>query len=93
MSQTTKVTITMVRLNGKLWEPGQSLIRLYSAAIFNSRWPNGYTNPQAFCWSVEDVVRDIKLSLCLTKISAHTRNLIKEACREARETGKAEFEI
>jgi hypothetical protein len=90
MSQTTKVTITMVRRSGGLWEPGERALRYYDGEVTNSRWPTGCVFA---AMTVLDVIREIQYSIQAPEMSLRRRNIIKEACREARETGKAEFEI
>jgi hypothetical protein len=90
MSQTTKVTITMMRRDGGLWEPGQRVLRYYDGVVTNSRWPSGCFFAMA---TVSDVIREIQYIITAPEMSLRRRNLIRQACREARQTGRAEFEI
>jgi hypothetical protein len=89
MSQTTKVTITMRRRDGGLWETGQRALRYYEGEVVNQTWPTGYVFAEVTMSDVMTHIHDV----CPASLVPSTRNLIKEAIKEARKTGRAEFEI
>jgi hypothetical protein len=90
MREKTKVTISMMHRAGGLWTPGEPGPRYYDVEVVDWRWPTGYQFAEA---TVLDVVSQLWRHLGVMELGLHKRNLIRKACQEARETGRAEFEI